>query len=207
MNCKSNLYADDTVLSVADKCAQNIEIKLNTELEKAHRWFAENSLKLNAKKTKYMIFGNARKTKQLGDISINLNANKLDQVESFKYLRVHFDQQLSWKEHLKETAQKISLKLKKIQRASPFLSKHCRTLLVNSLVMPYFDHCSEAWSSASFTSLSRLPNLHNKTLKMKEKSLKDPASLQERFKRNIAIMMFKCLNGLAPDYLTDGFTC
>ena len=61
-------------------------------------------LTINANKTKYMIFGNARKTKQLGDISINLNANKLDQVESFKYLGVHFDQQLNWKKHLKETA-------------------------------------------------------------------------------------------------------
>ena len=154
-----------------------------------------------------MIFGNTRKTKQVGDISINLNWNKVDQVETFKYLGVHFDQQLNWKKHLKETGQKISLKLKKIQRASQFLSKHCRTLLVNSLVMPYFDYCSEAWSSASFTSLNRLSNLCNKALEMKEKSLKDPASLQERFKRNTAIMMFKCLNGLAPDYLANRFTC
>ena len=101
VNCKSHLYADDTVLLVADKCAQNIEIKLNTELDKeAHRWFTENRLTFNAKKTKYMIFGNARKTNQLGDICINLNANKLDQVESFKYLGVHFDQQLNWKKHL-----------------------------------------------------------------------------------------------------------
>ena len=207
VNCKSHLYADDTVLLVADKSAQNIEIKLNTELEKAHRWLTENRLTLNAKKTKYLIFGHARKTKQLGDISINLSDSKIDQVESFKYLGVHFDQQLNWKKHLKETAQKISLKLKKIQRASPFLSKHCRTLLVNSLIMPYFDYCSEAWSSASFTSLRRLSNLYNKALKMKEKSPKDPASLQERFKRNTAIMMFKCLNGLAPDYLADRFTC
>ena len=58
VNCKSHLYADDTVLLVADKSAQNIEIKLNTELEKAHRWLTENRLTLNAKKTKYLIFGN-----------------------------------------------------------------------------------------------------------------------------------------------------
>ena len=73
--------------------------------------------------------------------------------------------------------------------------------------MPYFDYCSEAWSSASFTSLGKLSNLYNKALKMKEKLLEDPASLQEGFKRNTAIMMFKCLNGLAPDYLADRFTC
>ena len=68
VNCKSHLYADEDVPLVADKCAQNIEIKLNTELEKAHRWFTENRLTLNAKKTKYVIFGKTRKTKQLGDI-------------------------------------------------------------------------------------------------------------------------------------------
>ena len=101
VNCKSNLYADDTVLLTADKCAQNLEIKMNTELEKARRWFTENRLTLNAKKTKYTIFGNARKTKQLGDISINVSANKLDQMESFKNQGVHFDQQLNWKKHLR----------------------------------------------------------------------------------------------------------
>ena len=36
VSCKSHPYADYTVLLVADKCAQNIEIKLNTELKKAH---------------------------------------------------------------------------------------------------------------------------------------------------------------------------
>ena len=97
MKCKSHLYADDTVLLTVEKYAQNIEIKMNTELEKARRWFTENRLTFNAKKTKYVIFGNARKTEQLGDISINLSANKLDQVESFKYLGVHFDRRLSWK--------------------------------------------------------------------------------------------------------------
>ena len=55
--------------------------------------------------------------------------------------------------NLKETAQKTSLKLKKVQRASPFLLKNCRTLLGNSLAMPYFDYCSETWLSASLTSL------------------------------------------------------
>ena len=102
-------------------------------------------------------------------------------------------------------AYKITLKLRKIQRAAPFLSKPCRTILVNSLVMPYFDYCSETWSSASITSLRRLTNLYNKARKMKEMSPKDPTSLDERFKRNTAIMMFKCLNGLAPNYLSDRF--
>ena len=36
VNCNSRRYAGDTVLLVADKCARNIEIKLNTELEKAY---------------------------------------------------------------------------------------------------------------------------------------------------------------------------
>ena len=61
MKCKSHLYADDPVLSIPDKCAHEIEIKLNTELEKAQRWLTENRPTLNAKETKYMIFGNARK--------------------------------------------------------------------------------------------------------------------------------------------------
>ena len=159
----------------------------------------------NSKKTKYMIFGNAEKIKKLGDTSINLCSNKIDRTETFKYLGVHFDQQLNWKKHLQETVYKISQKLRKIQRTSPFLSKHCSTLLANYLVMPRFYFCSETWSSARATSLKRLTNLYNKALKIKEKSLKDPASLEEGLKRNTVIKMFKCLNGLAPNYLSDRF--
>ena len=40
---------------------------------------------------------------------------------------------------------------------------------------------------------------------MKEMSPKDFTSLDEWFKRNTAVMMLKCLNGLAPNYLSDRF--
>ena len=79
---------------VANKCARAHEIQLSTELERARKWFTEKGSHL---KTKYMIFGNAKKAKQLEDISINLSAYRIDHVESFKYLGIHFEQQLKWK--------------------------------------------------------------------------------------------------------------
>ena len=50
---------------------------------------------LNAKTAKYMIFENSRKIKELDDISIKLDASTSEQVAIFKYLGVHFNQQLT----------------------------------------------------------------------------------------------------------------
>ena len=125
--------------------------------------------------------------------------SKEKQCEKFKYLGVWFDPHLNWNEHLKVLADKISMKIGKIKRSMPFLSKTTRKLLVNAIVMPHFDYCCEAWSSASNTSLKRPGRLYNKATKLA--SNEDRVSLQDRLDKNVAILTFKCLNNLAPLYL------
>ena len=45
-------YADDSVLYVAGKTCDDIEEKLNSDLEKIANWFVQNNLVVNLKKTK-----------------------------------------------------------------------------------------------------------------------------------------------------------
>ncbi len=49
INCKTHLYADDTVMIIAEKSAENLESKLNIELSKAQIWLSNNELTLNIK--------------------------------------------------------------------------------------------------------------------------------------------------------------
>ena len=132
-----------------------------------------------------------------------IDNKKLEQCDKFKYLGVWFDPHLNWNEHLKALADKISMKIGKIKRAMPFLSKTTRKLLVNAIVMPHFDYCCEAWSSASSTSLKSLGRLYKKATKLA--SNEDRISLQDRLDKNVAILTFKCLNDLTPMYLQEKF--
>ena len=56
------MYVDDAVLYWADKDVHVIERKLNEELNTIATWLNENSLFLNKKKTKYMLFWNLPET-------------------------------------------------------------------------------------------------------------------------------------------------
>jgi len=130
-----HLYADDTVMIIAEKSAEILENKLNIELSKAENWLSNNKLTLNIKKTMYMIFGNKRKLNRLKELNIQIGTEKIKRTEIYKYLGVYFDSQLSWKEHIKKTCAKAGVKLRKIARVLPHLTFHTKKLLINSLVM------------------------------------------------------------------------
>lgn len=157
-----HLYADDAVLLVADPKAEEIQVELNREIICAAKWTIANRLAIHTDKTKYMIFGRKQKLKSIDEMQAMIDNDKLKQSEIFKYLGVWFDPHLNLNENLKVLADKISMKIGKIKRAMPFLSKTTRKLLVDAIVMPHFDYCSEAWSSASNTSVKRLERLYNK---------------------------------------------
>ena len=44
------MFADDTNVTVSSSSIEDIEIKLNNELEKLHHWLLANKLSLNVKK-------------------------------------------------------------------------------------------------------------------------------------------------------------
>ena len=199
-----HIYADNAVFLVADPKAEEIQVKLNREKNSAAKWLTTNRLTIHLDKTKYMIFGSKQELQSINKMQIMISKEKLEQCEKFKYLDVWFDPHLNWNEHLKVLADKISMKIGKIKRSMPFLSKTTRKLIVNVIVVPHFDYCCEAWSSASNTSLKRPGRLYNKATKLA--SNEDRVSLQDRLDKNVAILTFKCLNDLAPLYLLGKLT-
>ena len=72
------LYADDTAIFVSGKNIEDIQGKLNSDLERISAWLYANKLTLNANKTKTMLFGT------------NQRLARLEQVPCFKYLGLHF---------------------------------------------------------------------------------------------------------------------
>ncbi len=62
--CRTHLYEDDTAPSVSITSTNDLETKLNNELEKVSNWMHENQLMLNAGKTKVMTFLHSTHIKQ-----------------------------------------------------------------------------------------------------------------------------------------------
>ena len=82
-----------------------LEAQVNSELEKVYSWLASNKLTLNVGKFKYMLIS---KKKTTSPLSIKVNGELLQQCESYKYLGVYIDQNLSWKPHIEYISKKVS---------------------------------------------------------------------------------------------------
>ena len=77
---------------------------VNEILNLVLHWAANNGLKLNASKTKYMIFTN----KNREDIEVYLGGDRLMKSETEKFLGVLIDTKLNWSDHIRNLSTKIS---------------------------------------------------------------------------------------------------
>ena len=157
------LFADDTFLCAQNKNIMALESEVNTELLKVYNWLASNKLTLNISKSKFMIITNK---KNIPVFEVKVNNDCLDKCDSYKYLGVYIDKDLSWKPH-------IDYICKKISKACGALSKlrHCvgiatlRTVYY-ALVHSYLRYGILAWGNASLPVLCSLNTLNNKVLRI-----------------------------------------
>ena len=93
----SNLYADDSNLTNADRLLKVAQDKLDADLERLEKWLYLNKLTPNIAKTEYMIIATSPKLKSL-DYSplIKLNGKPIKRVLKSDYLGFIVDENLSW---------------------------------------------------------------------------------------------------------------
>ena len=104
------MFADDTNLFFSNGDTPVLFATVNSELSKINQWFLANKLSLNVTKTKYSFF---HKTSKKDDISLKLprlqiNNYNVERILSIKFLGILLDENLSWKDHIKHTENKIS---------------------------------------------------------------------------------------------------
>ena len=56
-NCESRMYVDNTHLTYASDNIDNIQLRLNQDLENVHTWLRANKLALNMTKTEFILRG------------------------------------------------------------------------------------------------------------------------------------------------------
>ena len=102
------MYADDTTLycNLEDFVDCDTETAINRELQKINLWLLRNKLTLNVDKTKFMIF---HKRKKVPNMSIALNNIAITKVDTFNYLGILLDSNLSWKSHTDISSQNLDI--------------------------------------------------------------------------------------------------
>ena len=136
-----SLYADDTALYTSAKTQIEIKLTLQIELTIVCEWLKVNKLTLNANKTKYVIFSTKQHLYTKPDLNLYVGQDKINRVNSMKYLGIILDEHLTFDEHITYIINKSSKKLGVLRRAKEFLNKSTKILLHKSLVLPHLDYC------------------------------------------------------------------
>ena len=149
VKCKTNLYADDTALTVARKNVDDVVLKLNDQLCIVSDWFTCNRLSLNHEKTKFMLFSTRTRIYQLPNYPVRCGEKYIEKVSTFRYLGVKLDSLSNFHEHVQYIKQKTIGKIKLLNRVTSFLPEKLNLSLFKLLIRPHFDYCNVIYGCIS----------------------------------------------------------
>ena len=91
------IFADDIVIFLPGKSAEEIESVLNSELENIFRYFIKNDLIVNLRKgkTEALLFGTRRRLNMLhGKLALKFSPIEINSTNNYKYLGSVIDESL-----------------------------------------------------------------------------------------------------------------
>ena len=120
--------------------------RINLELEKISEWLRANKLSLNTSKTKYMLFRySQRSANSLPTLSIKIEGITIEKVNSFNFLGITLNENMSWKNHINNIGRKISKIIGTMCRIKKFVNTHILLKIYNSLILSHLHYGILCW--------------------------------------------------------------
>ncbi len=216
---KANMFADDTNLTTASLNKQELQRRLNSDLELMHNWLLANKLTLNKEKTEYMLIGSHQRLSTVEtDPILEFGDTKIKRVNHAKSLGIIIDEQLLWKNQIEAISSKVSKGIGVLRRIKNCVPKTTLIKVYNALVLPYFDYCSLVWSNCSdqLIMISKLQKMQNRAARViTGRSYETPSSdvlreldwkpLIDHWEKNSLVFMYKAKRNELPENLMDLF--
>ena len=218
-NFSIHLYADDTQIYFEYDPSGDCE-PIITALQNCFgdikSWMADNYLKMNDGKTEIMEIHSPYTPEPPYD-NFELGGCYIDTTNKAKNLGFWFDHSLSLDAQISQVAQTSFINMRKLRRIGSKLSGDLKVQLVHACIHSILDGCNAAYFSLTKCQLGRLQRIQNSAvryifnLKGKERWQSMTPLLQKlhflpvyfRIRYKLAYLAFKCLNNLAPSYLSS----
>ncbi len=211
-----DMYADDSTITATGKTIQAVEVKLNKDLHKISKWCEENKMVINAEKTKIMLITTRQKWQHLPttDPNVHINGENIQVVNSERLLGVQIDHFLSWSSHVQTIHTTIARYIALLCRIKKYLPYQARQTFYHSFILPHMDYCSTLWGDSS--AAERIHKLQKRAARViTDSPYRTPSaplfeqlrwlSLPDRVSYRKALLVFRSVKGLAPDYMCDLF--
>lgn len=208
-------YADDTQLYLSIKPDQTDRIhRLSACVKDITSWMTANLLLLNSDKTEVMILGPQNQRDALSEQIVTLDNINISSSSTVRNLGVIFDQDLSFKAHIKQACKTAYFHLRNIAKIRHLLSISDAEKLIHAFVSSRIDYCNSLLAGCPKTTIKGLQLVQNAAARLLTRTnrrehitpvLKSlhwlPVEFRIKFK--ILLLTYKATNGLAPIYLQD----
>ena len=213
------MYADDTTLISSGKGVNDLNCNIDKSLQDALNWYDQNRLVVNSTKSKAMCVGTSQKLRSVNkNIEAHIEDRVLDNYSHFKLLGVEFDSTLSFCKHVENVTLKVVSKIGLIHRLRQILDVDSLNIIYITMIQSVFDNCLTVWGSCASVYLNKIQSLQNRaaravtgdfdfthSVSFMIKSL-GWMNIRQRHFYFICILMYKCLNDMAPERFKQMFT-
>ena len=213
----SNIYADDTAIHACGRCIDDVNTLLQHDVRNITRWFRDNKLVVNFVKT-FCMLTSCNPNISPNELHVTIGDVEIEPVESIKYLGIFPDTMLSWDNHITNLCKKIAPKIGLLKRLKHIVPVDCLKTIYQTTVQPHIDYCLTVWGFTSNVLIHKVQKLQNRAARIITGNydfhvrglhlVKELGWFNIRQRRDYltALLVFKSLNGLSPNYLNDLFT-
>ena len=191
---------------------EELALSIQYDMQSISYWMRQNRLSLNVSKTKDMILGSKHRLKNVRPMSISLNGETVNTVDTFKYLVIILDQQLQFHSHIECLVDKTTTKLGLLYKTRSLFNEQTALMLYKALITPHFDYGCLLYEVAPEYQLKRLQIIQNAAARlilceqpdMPIYQLHERLHLDTLATRRMKTMVqvtFSCLHAKEPMYL------
>ena len=210
-----HIYADDTQLycSFALDSPDEVLSKISACISDIRTWMITNKLKINDDKTEFLLITSSR-SKFLGNVHLSIGNEKISPATSCQSLGVMLDNHFTMDSQIKSLCKSTHFHLRNIAAIQDHLTLSATEQLIHSLVTSRLDYCNSLLYGIPKYKINYLQRLQNIAARVVIRCprrdhitphLKSlhwlPVKLRIVFK--ILLLAYKCINNLAPSYLSE----
>lgn len=183
--------------------------------DETHDWMTTNKLKMNGDKTELLlVLPSSRRGKGIELETIRVGSHQVTPEECVRNLGITLDSGLSFERHVNEVCRKAYFQIKNIARIRRYLDINATRTLVQALVISTIDYCNALLVGLPESVIGKLQRVQNSAARLilrlgrREhitRHLRDLHWLpvKRRIEFKVLVLVYRCLHGLAPQYLAD----
>ena len=204
----SNLanYADDNSPYSCNNTIEEVISQLERDSEILLTWVSQNGLKANPDKFHLVLSDPSE------NYSLKVEECYIQNSTNKKLLGINIDNKFSFDKHVELLCMKASQKLHALSRISHYMGAKQRKLIMKAFIISQFGYCPLVWMFHSRKMNNRINKIHEISLRIvykdststfRELLQKDNSvSIHERNIQNLAIELYKVLNGFSSELMS-----